>query len=228
MLERYQAAADALDVYPFEIAQGNAPAAVFAKCASVDAARALAERLGVPLLFDPSTALAETVPRVEPRGLEAAAPLPLEDTLERFDPQSCQWLTAAERDQPGLYRTDLYGHSIFRLHRGDQWYKVDQAAGQLLALSDRSDLLRWSPPSVDWVRPSMLEIPSWLALPQLAERAAVAASGLLPKRERGRRLYRNVSRMVATNLSERLGVRLSVVAASSAELAHSSHRSNRG
>jgi hypothetical protein len=31
MLERFQAAADALDIYPFEIAQGSAPAALFAK-----------------------------------------------------------------------------------------------------------------------------------------------------------------------------------------------------
>jgi len=228
MLERFQAAADVLDIYPFEIAQGNAPAALFAKCASVDSAQAVAERLGVPLVFDPSTALAESVPRTDPGGLEVAAPLPLEDTLERFDSQSCQWRPAAERDQPGLYRTDLYGRSIFRLKRGDQWYKVDQATGQLLALSDQSDLLRWSPSSVDWVRPSMLEIPTWLALPQLAERAAVAASGLLPKRERGKRLYRNVSRVVATTLAERLGVRLSVVADSSAELVHSSVRSGRG
>jgi hypothetical protein len=228
MLDRFQAAADALDVYPFEISQGNAPATIFAKCASVDSAQAVAERLGVPLLFDPSTALAESVPRIDLSDLEVAAPIPLEDTLERFEPQSCQWLPAAERDQPGLYRTDLYGRSIFRLQRGDQWYKVDQATGQLLALSDRSDLLRWSPPSVDWAKPSVLEIPLWLALPQLAERAAVAASGLLPKRERGKRLYRNVSRVVATTLAERLGVHLSVVADSSAELVHSSLRSSRG
>ena len=228
MLERFQDAADAQDVYPFEIPQGNAPVALFAKCASVDAAQTIADRLGIPLLFDPSAALAQSVPAVDPSALELAAPVPIEDTLEQFDPRSFRWIATSDRDQPGLFRTDLYGRSIFRLKRDDQWYKVDQAIGQMLALSDRSDLLRWSPPSLDWVRPSMLEIPSWLALPQLAERAVVAASGLLPKRERGKRLYRNVSRVVATTLAERLGVGLSLVADSSAELVRSSLRSSRG
>jgi hypothetical protein len=64
MLERFHAAADAQDVYPFEITQGNAPLALFAKCANVDSAQAVADRLGVPLLFDPSAALAQCVPRI--------------------------------------------------------------------------------------------------------------------------------------------------------------------
>lgn len=228
MLERFQDAADAQDIYPFEIPQGNAPAALFAKCASVDSARALADRLGIPLLFDPSSALGESVPNIDPRYLEAASPVPIEDTLERFDPVSFQWMTAFDRDQAGLYRTDLYGRSIFRLKQSDQWYKVDRATGQLVVLGHRTDLLRWSQPSIDWVRPSVLEVPSWLALPQLAERALVAASGLLPSRERGRRLYSNVSRVVANNLAERLGLSLSVVADPSAGLVTSSFRSGRG
>ena len=183
MLERFRDAADAQDVYPFEIPQGKAPRALFAKCASVESGQALADRLGIPLLFDPSTALAESVPRIDPSELELASPVPIEDTLEQFDPQSCRWVPTVDRDQPGLYRTDLYGRSIFRIKRVGQWYKADQATGQLLVLSDRSDLLRWSRPSVDWAKPSLLEVPSWLALPQLVDRALVAASGLLPARD---------------------------------------------
>jgi hypothetical protein len=228
MLERFQVATDALDVYPFEIPQGNAPAAVFAKCASVDSAQALGDRLGIPVLFDPSTALAQCVPSIDPSALEVAAPVPIEETLERFDSESFHWVAAPDRDHLGLYRTDLYGRSIFRVKRADQWYKVDQATGQLLVLSDRSDLFRWSRPSADWARPGLLEVPSWLALPQLVERALVAASGLLPTRERGKRLYRNVSRVVATTLAERLGLGLSVIPDPSAELAQSSFRSNGG
>jgi hypothetical protein len=228
MLERFQDAADAQDVYPFEIPQGNAPVALFAKCASVDAAQTVADRLGIPLLFDPSAALAQRVPQIDPSELELASPVPIEDTLEQFDPKSYRWVPTVDRDQSGIYRTDLYGRSIFRLKRNDQWYKVDQAVGQLLVLSDRSDLLRWSRPSADWARPSLLEVPSWLALPQLVDRALVAASGLLPTRERGKRHYRNVSRVVATTLAERLGLRLSVISDSSAGLVKSSLRSGRG
>jgi len=229
LLQRLDVAADSLDVYPFEIAQGRAPSALFEKCASVDSAQDLADRLGIPLLFDPSSSLAETVPSIDPSGLERAAPVPVEDTLERLDPASCKWIAAVDREEPGLYRTDLYGRSIFRLRRGDQWYKVDQAAGQLLVLGDRSDLLRWSRPSLDCARPSLLEVPTWLALPQLVERALVAASGLLPRREPGRRLYSNVSRAVATTLAERMGLSLSVVANLSARLVTSPpNRSGRG
>lgn len=228
MLERLQVATDSVDVYPFEIPQGNAPSALFAKCASVDSAQALADRLGIPLLFDPSSSLAENVTSIDPCGLEPAAPVPVEDTLERLDPDSSRWVAAFDRDEPGLYRTDLYGRSIFRLRRGDQWYKVDQATGQLLVLSDRSDLLRWFRPSLDWTQPSFLEVPAWLALPQLVERALVAASGLLPRREPGRRLYSNVSRVVANTLAERMGVSVSVVADPLAGLVTSPPRSRRG
>lgn len=228
LLERFQEAADAQDIYPFEIPQGRAPAALFAKCASVESGRALADRVGIPLLFDPSAALAQRVLRIDPTSLELASPVPFEDTLERFDSQSAKWVSSGDRDQPGLYRTDLYGRSIFRLSRDGQWYKVDQATGQLLVLNSRSDLLRWSQPSPDWAKPSLVEVPSWLALPQLVERSLVAASGLLPIRERGKRLYRNVSRVVAASLAERLGLGLSLHTDSSAQLVTSSVRSNRG
>ena len=218
MMERFDLAADAQDVYPFQIEQGNAPAALFAKCATVDSAGAVAERLGVPLLFDPSTALAQALPPTDADRLEVAAPPPLEDTLELFDTESYQWQQTEDRDRNGLYRVDLYGRNIHRLHQGDQWYKVDQATGQLLVLSTRSALLGWYPPSLDRAKPSVLEVPYWLALPQLAERSAVAASGLLPLRVRGKRLYRNVTRVVATVLSERLGVSLSIASAPSPEI----------
>jgi hypothetical protein len=218
MMERFLAAADELDVYPFEIAQNNAPYAVYAKCAGVDAARAVAERLKVPLIFDPSTALAEAVHLVDASRLELGAPPPIEDTLELFDTGTYRWRRTDDRIGHGLYRTDLYGRNIYRFHRDEQWFKVDRAMGQLLALHDTSGLMRWSAPSADWKTPSVLEVPSWMALPQLAERAAVAASGLLPVRTRGKRLFRNVTRIVASILSERLRVQLSVSSSPSAEL----------
>ncbi len=218
MIERFDLAADAQDVYPFEIEQGRAPTALFAKCATVASVEAVAQRLEVPLLFDPSLALAESLIGLALRELEAAAPPPVEDTLELFDPETCHWQPVDNRDRDGLYRTDLYGRSIHRLRRGGNWYKVDQATGQLLVLSGRADLIGWYPPSADWTTPSVLQVPHWLALPEVAERAAVAASGLLPLRTRGKRLYRNVTRMVATTMAERLGIRLSVAATPSPEL----------
>ena len=138
-------------------AQGNAPAALFAKCASVESAQAACRAArGSAVVRSFHGARRECPEDRSKRHSNLPPPLPIEDTLERFDPQSCRWLPTGDRDQPGLYRTDLYGRSIFRLKRVDQWYKVDQATGQLLVLSDRSDLLRWSRPSVDWAKPSLL------------------------------------------------------------------------
>lgn len=210
MMERFFDAADELDVYPFEIEQSNAPCAMYAKCAGVDTAEGVAERLRVPLIFDPSTALAEAVSPIDASTLELGAPPPIEDSLELFDIATYRWRQVDDRVDDGLYRTDLYGRNIYRLHRDDQWWKVDRATGQSLALRDTSGLMRWSPPSPDWNTPSVLEVPNWLALPQLAERAAVAASGLLAIRMRGRRLFRNVTRAVASVIAERSGLTLSI------------------
>jgi hypothetical protein len=218
MIERFDAATDSLDIYPFDIPQGHAPSALFAKCASVDSGYQLADRLGVDLLLDPASGLAQRLRVIDPSRLDVASPPPVEETLQRFDPGTFIWEPVVDRERDGLYRIDLYGRNLHRLHLGDEWYRVDQAIGQLLVLRDRPPVLGWSPPNSDWSVPSVLDVPSWLALPQLADRAAVAASGLLPVRSKGRRLYCNVSRVVARTLAERLGIGLSIRTAPCADL----------
>ena len=228
MIERFDEAADSLDVYPFEVPQGHAPRALFAKCASVDAGYRLADRLGVDFLLDPAGGLAQRLQVIDPSKLELASPSPVEESLERFDPDHFVWQPATDRERNGLYRIDLYGRNLHRLHLGNQWYRVDQAVGQLIVLRDKPPVIGWSPPTSDWSIPSALEVPSWLALPQLADRAAVASSGLLPVRSKGRRLYRNVSRVVAKTLAERLGIGLAIRTTPCADLISSSQGVDRG
>ena len=69
MFERFGKATDDLDVYPFQLEQRNAPAALFAKCSSVEASEEVARRLGVPFIHDPASGIAAELKDV---GLENA------------------------------------------------------------------------------------------------------------------------------------------------------------
>ena len=210
MVERFDEATEDLNVYPFSLPQHEAPTALFAKCSSVAVVEEVAHRLGVPVIFDPASRIVEELPDVVFDEASPSSPIPVEDGLERFSPISGQWGTVTGRDEDGLYRLDLYGRSMHRLRQGDAWCAVDKAAGQLLVLKGRSDLLFWCKPSSDFRVPSTLEVVDWLALPPLAERAAVVSSGLVPIHSGSRRIYRNVTRLTATTIAERLDLPLTV------------------
>ena len=225
MVERFEKATEDLNVYPFSLPQNDAPAALLAKCSSVAVAEEVAHRLRVPLIFDPARGIVEELPGVALDKASASSPIPIEDDLERFDPINGRWGEVMGRDEEGLYRLDLYGRSMHRLRRGDDWYSVDKATGQILVLKGRSDLLFWCRPSSDFRVPSTLEVVDWLGLPPLAERAAVASSGLVPDRSGNRRVYRNVTRSTATTIAERLDLPLTVEHKPSARLSAHPSRS---
>ena len=208
MLERFREATEDQDVYPFELRQRDAPTALFAKCASIAAAQEVSHRVGVPLIFDPASGIADEIPDIALDRSDRCSAIPLEDGLERFDPATGLWREIAGREQEGLYRLDLYGRSTHRLLQGENWYSVDRATGQLLVLKGRDDLLFWCKPSPDFRVPSTLEVAEWLQLPPVAERAAVASSGLMPVVYDKRRVYRNVTRSTAVTIADRLGLPL--------------------
>ena len=226
MLRRFHEATDDLEVYPFELNQRNAPTALFAKCSSVTVTEDVARRLGVPLIFDPAIRIAEELPDIALDEDSRSSPIPTEDGLERFDPFDGRWRRVTARDEEGLYRVDLHGRSMHRLLRDGTWYSVDKANGQLLVLEGRTDLLSWCRPSSDFRVPSTLEVVEWLGLPPLAERAAIASSGLMPVFSRNRRIYRNVTRLTATTIAERLGLPLTVEHKTSTRLRRRRSRSH--
>lgn len=225
MFERFEKATDDLHVYPFWLEQRNAPAALFAKCSAVETVEEVARRLGVPLIYDPASGMAAELKDVRLDSVNLSSPVPIEDGLERFRPIDGRWREVTGRDEEGLYRLDLHGRSIHRLHRGDDWYSVDKATGQLLVLEGRTELLFWCRPSNDFRVPSTLEVVAWLGFPPLAERAAVASSGLMPVVIGGRRIYRNVTRSTATVIADRLGLPLKVEHKPSTLLSKRRHRS---
>jgi hypothetical protein len=208
LMARYDnATGDHLDLYPFEVNQGNAPHAIFAKCASVEEAYDMAERLGIPIVLDPSAQLAELVELPKLDTLPKGAPPPDEE-LERFNPVNLSWLAVEERDEPGLYQFELHGQKAFRLRASGDWWIVDRAVGQLATLVGREGVVSWHPGSADQAIGRALSVSRGLWLPDLAERAAVAASGLLPVHHAGRRYYRNVRREVSRRLADALGLTL--------------------
>lgn len=218
IVERYREATEDLNVYPFQLPQRHAPAALFAKCSSVEVTKGVASRLGVPLIFDPASGIVEELPSIVLEEVSPGSPIPNEDGLERFNPINGRWRRVSARDEEGLYRLDLYGRSMHRLHRSGDWYSVDKATGQVLLLEGKNDLLFWCEPSSDSRVPSTLEVVTWLGLPPLAERAAVVSSGLVPVISGNRRIYRNVARSTATTIAERLGLPLTVEHEPSARL----------
>ncbi len=208
---RFDEATDDLNVYPFEVPQAPAPAAKFAKCASVEVAQGVAAKLGATLVIAPAETLVQALRAVDEVPCEIAPEPPLDEAL-RFDPQTLRWLADHGR-QAGLYRVDLHGRPAHRLlDSNGNWLAVDLAVGQFLALSGRrsSSVLRWREADGDGLLPCCLEIRHELALPVLAERAATVSSGFLPSHVDGWCRYLNVSQHVAATIAERLRQELEV------------------
>jgi hypothetical protein len=198
---RFEQSTDDLNVYPFEVDQGSSAAAKFAKCASVEVAEQVAERLSAPLVFDPAAAIVAVTPAVDLMPIHAAPAPPL-DEAERFDPDSLRWRKNHDRG-PGLYRIDLHGRPVHRrLDAHGSWWEIDLAAGQFIALAEaKKSVVRWRPADHSKRRPPCFEVRRGLSLPLLAERAACVSSGLEPVRTDKWVSYRNVSQDLAKQLS---------------------------
>lgn len=199
---RFEEATNDQDVYPFDVEQPPLPAARYAKCASVDVARRVADRLDAELVIDPARRLVDALVPIDEEPIEAAPEPPLEDAL-RFDPGTLEWVSDHQR-LPGLYRVDLHGRPVHRrLDEFDSWWTTDLPAGQFLALQSRTEpVLRWRAGNAS--EPAWFEVRHELSLPVIVERAVTVSSGLASERSGGWRRYRNVPRVLA----ERIGTAL--------------------
>jgi len=209
--ERFEDATDDLDVYPFEVAQSPAPTAKFAKCASVETAEHVAEALGARLVIDPARGLVEAMRAVDEEPLELAPPPPLEEA-RRFETTTLLWKPVNEQ-QPGLYRFDLHGRPVHRrLDDFGNWWTIDLAAGQFLALRGTgTPVVRWQRASGDGSRPDCFDVRQRLSLPVVAERALTVSSGLVPRHVNEWRRYLNVSRELAEMIAQRLLQEIQIV-----------------
>ena len=204
LLRRFDAFDD-VSFFPFRVQQEYAPAAVFAKCGTVETAEAVATSLDIPILFDPALSLA-TLISLGDYHRRPAAPPPADEDVDRFNEERILWAPAPTTFGPGLHRYELHGRKTFRLYLDDDWFEVDRAVGQLAVLRGRDDVIRHYPASDDYKVPPAMTVHRDVSLPPLAERAAVAASGLLPRRNKSLRIYRNVSSQLAFAIGDALGL----------------------
>lgn len=210
LLERVEGSTDLLDLFPaMPVRQDPAPNGIFIKCGSVRDAERLAELIEIPIVHDPASALAASLPEVSAQDLALGAPPPAGEEVWRFDPSSLTWRVTEDHTSEGLYRFDLLGRKAFRLLLAD-WHIVDLPIGQAIVLAKTSNVIRWHEAPTDGLSPRYMSVDASVSLPLIAERAAVAASGLLPERRRGRRLYANVSRSVAHRVAGQLGFGLTI------------------
>jgi hypothetical protein len=200
---RFDEATDDCEVYPVPVAQPPAPAAKLAKCASVEVAARVAERMGAALVVDPARSLLEVMRPVDEVVVEQTPPP--RDEVEWFDPNTLRWEPAPPPDRDGLYRMDHHGRPVYRRRDQGYWYEIDLAAGQFLALKERrAAVVGWRPPGREGPPTACFEVRKGVALPTIAERALTVSSGLLPQVVAGWWRYLNVPREVATILTEKL------------------------
>lgn len=206
--ERFQSATDSMDVYPFEIQQGDAPRAKFAKCASVEIAQQVAKKLGCELVVNPARQLLSVLPSIDTIQHQRASE-PALDEAEYFDVETLRW-NQAHNGKPGLYRLDLHGRKAHRqMDQDGNWWIVDLPVGQFLELRKvEMATLQWLP--ARGKQPSYLRVRRELSLPLVAERAAVISSGLVPSLDGDWRIYPNVPRDIAQQLSELLLAPISI------------------
>lgn len=199
---RFDMATEGLDVFPNHVSAGWSPRTKFAKCASVNAAEEVAQRLESDLVIDPARDLVAAMRSVDEQAVNRAAEPPLDDAL-RFDAQSMDWQRVQGPPTPGLYRIDLHGRNVHRRLDDYGWWDIDLAAGQFLELRNAAkSVIRWRPPAHS--RPPAIEVLKAANLPVLAERAFRVSSGLRPHTVDGWRRYVNVPRDLADIVAERL------------------------
>jgi hypothetical protein len=195
-----------MTVHP--VAQGTAPHAVFFKADDIDGLRSAAESTNARFVIDPAAQLAELVEVTQISETTLASAPIVDEELQYFDADTISWVPTQSRDEEGLYSFDLHGRRDFRLHVDSDWHKVDRATGQLHELQGRDDVAIWHPQSRDYMTARALVLPFDVSLPAVAERAAVASSGLLPVIQRGKKIYRNVARSTAVRICEKVGLGL--------------------
>jgi hypothetical protein len=209
MQDRFAEVCDDLDCYTFNVTQDGAPTAMFAKVRDVGVAEHIASRLAVRLVWDAASQLASVVRLPALVDLPAGAGPMVDDELRRFNIATGLFDPISRADDDGLYQFPRYGSTEYRLATAGDWRIVNRAEGLAHVLRGRQ-ILGWSKASPDGRTARAMTVPRWFTLPTIAERAAVAATGLLPIDLGSRRAYRNVGREVATTIATALGLGLEI------------------
>ncbi len=212
--DRLKSAANTVDVYalPLQPQQSaDQPHIRMLKCADLNEARSVANRLKSRFIIDPASRLATSLIPLEKYPLErAAAPHPNErESVKLYDIDSRNWLQISKlisfdwRD--GLYEVPGWGRPRFLIKRGSDWFQTEKTYGMFHEYKrvGIQNVLKWRQMKNN--DSGYLYVDKDVVLPILAERSLVMCSGFSALEINTKIAYVNVPREVALEIARRLG-----------------------
>lgn len=212
--DRLKNAANTVDVYalPLQPQQSaDQPHIRMLKCADLNEARSVANRLNSRFIIDPASRLATSLIPLEKYPLErAAAPHPNErESVKLYDIDSRSWLQISKlisfnwRD--GLYEVPGWGRPRFLVKRGSDWFQTEKTYGMFHEYKrvGIQNVLKWR--QMENNDSGYLYVDKDVVLPILAERSLVMCSGFSALEINTKIAYVNVPREVALEIARRLG-----------------------
>jgi hypothetical protein len=190
------------------------PHARFLKCASLEDARRIAERLNARFVLDPASSLAESMKSIDQVAKpNAAEPHKSEfDAIKIFDNDVRSWVQISKSRHfawgDGLYEAPGFGRPRYLLKRGDKWCLIEKSYGLFLEYLrvGRKRIFQYQSASQD--KPSTLHIDRDVILPTIAERSLVMCSGFASKFINLQNTYINVPKTLAKYVANKLGQEL--------------------
>ena len=212
--DRLKNAANTVDVYALPLQPQQAadqPHIRMLKCADLNEARSVANRLNSRFIIDPASRLATSLIPLEQYPLEkAAAPHPNErESVKLYDIDSRSWIQISKlisfnwRD--GLYEVPGWGRPRFLIKRGSDWFQTEKTYGMFHEYKrvGIKNVLMWH--QMKNCDSGYLYVDRDVVLPILAERSLVMCSGFSALEINTKIAYINVPRDVASEIARRLG-----------------------
>ena len=184
------------------------------KCASLEDARQIAEKLNARFVLDPASRLAESMKSIDQVAQpNAAEPHKSEfDAIKIFNNEIRSWVQISKLRHfawgDGLYEAPGFGRPRYLLKRGDKWCLIEKSYGLFLEYRrvERKRIFRYQSANQD--KPSTLYVDRDVILPTIAERSLVMCSGFAPKIINPQNAYINVPKTLAKYVANKLGQEL--------------------
>jgi hypothetical protein len=187
------------------------PHARFLKCASLEDAKQIAEKLNARFVIDPASRLAASMKSIDQVvQSNAAEPHKSEfDAVKIFDNDAQSWMQISKLRHfdwaDGLYEAPGFGRPRYLLKRGTKWSLIEKSYGLFLEYRrvGRKRIFQYQSANQD--KPSILYVDRDVILPTIAERSLVMCSGFAPKIINPRNAYVNVPKSLAKYVANKLG-----------------------
>ena len=215
--DRLKNAANTVDVYalPLQPQQSaDQPHIRMLKCADLNEARSVANRLNSRFIIDPASRLAASLIPLEQYPLErAAAPHPNErESVKLYNIDSRSWIQISKLISfnwpDGLYEVPGWGRPRFLVKRGSDWFQTEKTYGMFHEYKrvGIQNVFKWL--QMENSESGYLYVDRDVVLPILAERSLVMCSGFSALEINTKIAYINVPREVASEIARRLEQRI--------------------